>query len=256
MKRLSVRNVSMQSESPAFSGRRSSKFPQTLPPILGRSVEGKSLSRYPYIRQASDSENNENTIRLEKVKGLLATLEDLTSEKTQDTLLKHDLIQYFENISTTLDSIFSYYGINIFTIKVELRDSAACIEAATSKKMACRLLYSVAELISKVPYTFLREIGFNKITLCGKVTLLKEDYKSLLEARVLTNAMFPIYDLKTFERIERHFSKLLLGLMQRKDTNVGYECATEPDQRLSSSKPQNFCCRKIARISKDLQQEN
>lgn len=221
-----------------------------------RSISFKSVnSNNARIRlslfQRFQFDKDENTSRLGKVKEILSEIKTLIKEKAERNLTKHNLEEHFDQILAAAMKIFPLYGIIVDVKYQGDSDSALHITAISHKKFVARCLYTLAELLSRLPFTLVTEIGLNKFTLCGKISLMKETYKSIYEARVMSNAMFPVYDLKNFEQVEKHFYRMIIYTLQKRDNSLGYEWPGESMSKIQKQNPESYNSVSLTSMSRE-----
>ena len=136
---------------------------------------------------------------------------DGTSTGIKDKIKENSIGLY-----NTLDTIFSLHNLNIQLIYQDQSDSAVYIEPINHLGKAIHCLASIAALLSKLPYSFLKIIELNKFTIAKSAQLKKDLHTSVFNNRMMINAMFLIDVHNSFEKIEKQFYKVILYHIEKK----------------------------------------
>ena len=169
------------------------------------------------------SSSEDNSSRKIKVRGFLKQFQaqiEAIHEKGGPLGLKEKLKEGSEPLFSTLDHIFSLYNINIQIIQQDQSDSALRIEPVVHVGKAIQCLAFISVILSRLPYSFVKLVDLNKFTVCKYMQLKSESHLSLYNTRIMTNAMFITDIHNTFDRVEKHFCKILLHHIQKRMPSI------------------------------------
>jgi len=190
---------------------------------IQHSMSNISPRRSKYISLLFKASDDENDNRTAKVKHHITRFQALITDlKQNDSFgLKEVAREAVEEVyKKTLENIFTLYNVNANVILQDQSDSALRIEPVIHPGKAVYVLICIAHILVKFPYSFIRLLDLNKFSVCKNYHLKKEQYGSFYTSRIMSNAIFSLQEHKTYEKIEKHFYKIVLYHMQKKMPSI------------------------------------
>jgi len=136
---------------------------------------------------------------------------DGTSSGAKDKIKENSIGLY-----NTLDTIFSLHNLNIQLIYQDQSDSAVYIEPISHLGKAIHCLASIATLLGRFPYSFLKIIELNKFTVAKSAQVKKDLHTTVFNNRMMINALFTIDVHNSYDKIEKQFYKVILYHIEKK----------------------------------------
>lgn len=136
---------------------------------------------------------------------------DGTSSGAKDKIKENSIGLY-----NTLDTIFSLHNLNIQLIYQDQSDSAVYIEPISHLGKSIHCLASIATLLGRFPYSFLKIIELNKFTVAKSAQVKKDLHTTVFNNRMMINALFTVEVHNSYEKIEKQFYKVILYHIDKK----------------------------------------
>jgi len=201
--------------------------------FAGAQATDRHPTNLPIIYKPSEDENANRKNKIQKI--LQKFEEELNKLKESDGFnLKENSKDSLRQLYEIIENVFTLYNAHPHILTHEQQDSAIRIDPLHHATRGTYILICVAYILAKFPYSLIKLIELNKFSVCKSVQVKSDQYGELSNSRIFNNGLFSAQEQNTYEKIERHFYKILLYHIQKKMPSIDFEWPIERQPKLSS----------------------
>jgi len=197
------------------------------------STTDRRPTNLPLIYKPSEDENANRRNKIQKI--LQKFEEELTKLKDSDGFnLKENSKGSLNQLYSIIENVFTLYNTHPLILTHEQQDSAIRIDPLHHPSRGTYILICIAYVLTKFPYSLIKLIELNKFSVCKSIQVKKDQYEDISNSRICNNGLFAAQEHNTYEKIERHFYRILLYHIQKKMPSIDFEWPIERQPKLSS----------------------